>query len=84
MKPTEKDVSNQPKLNISGELLKEKRDMNNHGRQIDKKPTKQIRIDAELHQFVKVSAAKSSTTIKALLERCLMEFMVKSEFRQWV
>lgn len=36
--------------------------------QIDKKTTKQIRIDSGLHQELKVYASRSGMTIKALLE----------------
>lgn len=42
-------------------------------RQIDKKTTKQIRIDAGLHQLLKVKAAKSGITLKTLVEWCLAE-----------
>jgi predicted HicB family RNase H-like nuclease len=40
--------------------------MNN--RQIDQRTTKQIRIDAGLHQLLKIKAAKSGMSIKTLLE----------------
>lgn len=54
--------------------------MDKRSRQSDKKPTKQVRIDAGLHQLLKVKAAKSSTTIKGLLEECLAELLeVKGE-----
>lgn len=43
--------------------------------QSDTKTTKQVRIDAGLHQLLKVKAATSSTTIKQLLEECLAEFL---------
>ena len=57
--------------------------MNQICRQIDNKSTKQVRIDAGLHQLLKVRAAKSSTTIKALLEDCLAELLeVKGELIQ--
>lgn len=48
--------------------------------QSDKKPTKQVRIDAGLHQLLKVKAAETSTTIKELLEEFLAELLeVKGE-----
>lgn len=57
-----------------GDLQK---DMQN--RQIDKKSTKQVRIDAGLHQLLKVKAAESSITIKGLLEEYLMELLAIDE-----
>lgn len=57
--------------------------MNNSSRQIDNKQTKQVRIDAGLHQLLKVKAAESSMTIKELLEEYLAELLeVKSELIQ--
>jgi len=48
--------------------------------QIDKKSTKQIRIDIELHRLLKTKAAKSGTSIKTLLEGYLAEMLaVESE-----
>lgn len=44
-------------------------------RQIDKKTTKQIRIDAGLHQLLKIKAAQLKTTIKTLVEGCLAELL---------
>lgn len=44
-------------------------------RQIDTKTTKQIRIDAGLHQELKVYASKSGMTIKALLEDYLSDLL---------
>ncbi len=44
-------------------------------RQIDKNSTKQIRIDAGLHQELKVYASKSGMTIKALLEDYLSDLL---------
>lgn len=44
-------------------------------RQIDKKSTKQVRIDAGLHQLLKVYAAESKLTIKELLEDCLSDLL---------
>ncbi len=43
--------------------------------QIDKKRTKQIRIDAGTHQLLKVYASQSGTTIKALLEDYLSDLL---------
>ena len=47
--------------------------MNN--RQIDKKTTKQIRIDTGLHQLLKIYAAESRMTIKTLLEDYLSDLL---------
>lgn len=44
-------------------------------RQIDNKPTKQIRIDAGLHQLLKIKAAQLKTTIKTLVEGCLADLL---------
>lgn len=44
-------------------------------RQIDKKTTKQVRIDAGLHQLLKVKSAKSGMTLKALVEDYLSELL---------
>ena len=43
--------------------------------QIDKKLTKQVRIDSGLHQLLKLKAAESSVTIKALVEGYLVELL---------
>ena len=43
--------------------------------QIDKKDTKQVRIDAGLHQLLKVQAAEARRTIKSLVEECLAELL---------
>lgn len=40
-------------------------------RQIDRKTTKQVRIDFQLHRLVKIEAAKSGETIKSLVEYAL-------------
>lgn len=37
--------------------------------------TKQVRIDAGLHQLLKIKAAESNTTIRELLEGCLSELL---------
>lgn len=42
-------------------------------RQIDRKTTKQVRIDAGLHQLLKIKAAKSEMSIKTLLEEYIAE-----------
>lgn len=44
-------------------------------RQIDKKLTKQVRIDSELHRLIKIKAAKSGETIKSLVEGALAELL---------
>lgn len=44
-------------------------------RQIDKKLTKQVRIDSGLHHLLKVKAAAEKTTIKNLLEGCAAELL---------
>lgn len=42
-------------------------------RQIDKKVTKQVRIDAGLHKLLKVKAAKQGKTIRELVEGFIVE-----------
>lgn len=37
-------------------------------RQVDKKTTKQVRIDIGLHELAKIKAATDKTTIKTLVE----------------
>lgn len=44
-------------------------------RQIDKKITKQIRIDIGLHQLLKIRAARSGIAIKTLLEDYLSDIL---------
>ena len=44
-------------------------------RQIDKNLTKQIRIDAELHQLLKVKAARAGISIKTLVEGYLADLL---------
>lgn len=44
-------------------------------RQIDKKTTKQIRIDAGLHQRLKIKAAEAGETIKTFLEGILADIL---------
>lgn len=49
-------------------------------RQIDRKTTKQVRIDAGLHRELKIKAATEKTTIKALIEGVLADLLeVKPE-----
>ncbi len=43
--------------------------------QIDKKATKQIRIDAGLHRLLKLKAAGSGESIKTLVEGYLAEVL---------
>ncbi|KKU88422.1 MAG: hypothetical protein UY16_C0007G0003 [Candidatus Gottesmanbacteria bacterium GW2011_GWA2_47_9] len=50
--------------------------------QSDKKTTKQVRIDTGLHKLLKVKAARSSTSIKALLEECLGDLLAVDEKRE--
>ena len=59
---------------ISG---KEEKSMQNP--QIDKKPTKQVRIDKGLHKLVKIRAAKSGETIKSLVENALAELLAVNQ-----
>lgn len=52
--------------------------MNN--RQIDKKVTKQVRIDAGLHQILKIKSAKAGVSIRTLLEGHLADLLeIKNE-----
>lgn len=44
-------------------------------RQVDKKTTKQVRIDIGLHELLKIRAATGNTTIKTLIEGCLAELL---------
>ncbi|HUD04655.1 MAG TPA: hypothetical protein VMR59_01555 [Patescibacteria group bacterium] len=55
-------------------------DENMESSKSDKNITKQVRIDAGLHQLLKIKAAKGSTTIKTLLEGYLADLLeVKGE-----
>lgn len=47
----------------------------NDDRQIDKKPSKQVRIDTGLHRLLKKKAVEENTTIKGLLEEYLAELL---------
>lgn len=44
-------------------------------RQIDKNKTKQVRIDAGVHQLLKIKAVTEETTIKTLVEGALAELL---------
>lgn len=44
-------------------------------RQSDKKKTKQVRIDAELHKQLKIMAATENTPMKTLIEGCLADLL---------
>lgn len=48
-------------------------------RKIDRKNTKQIVIETELHQRLKLMATKRSMTIKTLVEGVLAEFLAIEE-----
>jgi len=43
--------------------------------QVDKKLTKQVRIDSSMHYLLKVKAAKSGRTIRELVEEGLSEVL---------
>lgn len=44
-------------------------------RQVDKKLTKQVRIESGLHQLLKIKAGREKTTIKTLIEGCLADLL---------
>lgn len=48
---------------------------NNSSRQIDKKVSKQVRIDAGMHKEVKIEASKLSMTIRDFVEAALGEVL---------
>jgi len=48
-------------------------------RQSYQRETKQVRIDAGLHQLLKIKAAKAGRTIKSILEELLSEFLEVKE-----
>ena len=48
-------------------------------RQIDKKVTKQVRIDSGIHKLVKIKAARAGTTIRSLIEGALADILDISE-----
>lgn len=45
------------------------------GKQVDRRTTKQIRIDSGLHYLLKIRAAREKTTIKELIEGLLAELL---------
>lgn len=47
----------------------------NESRLVDRKATKQVRIDALLHKELKIEAAKRSATIRDLVEEGLAEVL---------
>ena len=49
--------------------------MDNSSQQIDKKVTKQVRIDSGLHRLLKVRAAKAGKSLKEVLEGLLAEYL---------
>lgn len=44
-------------------------------RQVDKKPTMQVRIDTGMHRLAKIMASKTGRTIKELVEEGLAEVL---------
>lgn len=44
-------------------------------RQVDRKTTKQVRIDIGLHELLKIKAATDKTTIKALVEGAIADVL---------
>ena len=44
-------------------------------RQIDKKPTMQVRINSDLHRLLKIKAAKTNRSIKQIVEEQLAELL---------
>ena len=50
-------------------------------RQIDRKTTKQVLIDVELHKLLKILSAKRGDSIKSLVEGCLAELLAVEEGR---
>ena len=56
--------------------------MKKKSKQVYKETTKLVRIDAELHQLLKVKAAESSMSIKGLLEECAAEILAVEEKRK--
>ena len=51
-------------------------------RKIDQKITKQVVIDSGYHKLLKKYAAESGTTIKALLEECLVEYLSMEKIKK--
>lgn len=44
-------------------------------RQSDKKKTKQVRIDAELHRLLKIKSARTGETSRSLVEGALADIL---------
>ena len=44
-------------------------------KKVDKKTTKQVRIDSGLHRLLKIEAARSGISIKELVEGALAELL---------
>ena len=44
-------------------------------RQVDKKKTMQVRIDAGVHRLLKIKAAKTRETLRGLIEGALTEVL---------
>ena len=49
------------------------------GKQINQRSTKLVRIDAGIHKYLKVAAAKQGITIRDLLEGLLAEWLSRPE-----
>ena len=48
--------------------------MTGNSKLVDRKTTKQVRIDAGWHQILKVDSARAQTTIRELIETCLGDY----------
>ncbi len=53
-------------------------------RQIDQKTTRQVRIDKGLHKMLKIYAAESGMTIKALLEDYLSDLLAIDKNKTYI
>lgn len=62
-------------MEAKGGKIPGRKNKNMKNREIDQKRTKQLVIDAGLHQSLKVKAATSGTSIKELVEGCLAELL---------
>lgn len=51
-------------------------------RQVDKKTTKQLRIDAGLHKSIKLKAAELEVSIKELVERYLKDLAIEDRIKK--
>lgn len=60
------------------EELKKVGERNVASRQIDKKVTRQVRIDSGLHKLVKIEAISAGSTIRELVEWALAEYLSKN------